>query len=45
MSQAELRTRVETTYIFKEDLENTTSLFIDETRDMLHTASACKTNK
>lgn len=31
------------TNIFKEDLENTMDLFIDETRDMLHTSTMCKT--
>jgi hypothetical protein len=31
------------TYILKEDLENTTSLFVDKTGDTLHTTSASKT--
>ena len=43
MSQMKLRTSIETTYIFEEDLENTTSLLINETRDTLHTTSTCKT--
>ena len=30
-------------YILKEDLENTTSLLVDETRDTFHTATAGKT--
>ena len=30
-------------YIFKEDLENTTSLLVDETRDTLDTTTAGKT--
>ena len=29
----------ESTHIFEEDLENTTSLFVDETRDTLHTTT------
>jgi hypothetical protein len=31
------------THILEEDLENTTRLLIDETRDTLHTATAGKT--
>src|SRR6266508_2836165 len=42
MSHMEPRTRMETTYVFKEDLENTTSLFIDQTRNTLHTTATCK---
>jgi len=31
------------TNILKEDLKNTTSLFVDKTRDTLHTTSTSKT--
>ena len=31
------------THVFKEDLENTTRLLVDETRDTLHTATTCET--
>jgi hypothetical protein len=31
------------THVFEEDLENTTSLFIDETGDTLHTTSTSET--
>ena len=31
------------THVFKEDLENTTGLFVDETRDTLDTTTAGKT--
>ena len=39
ISQAEIRT----THVFKEDLENTTCLLIDETRDTLDTATTSET--
>jgi len=32
-------TRERATHVFKEDFEDTTSLFVDETRDTLHTAT------
>ena len=34
---------VERTYVLKEDLEDTTSLLVDEARDTLDTATAGKT--
>ena len=33
----------EMTYVFKEDLENTTSLFVDETRNTFYTTTTCET--
>ena len=32
-----------TTYVLQEDLENTTSLFVDQTRDTLDTATTSET--
>ena len=31
------------THVLKEDLKNTTSLFVDKTRNTLHTSTASKT--
>ena len=37
------KTKSETSHILKEDLENTTSFFIDQARDTLHTTTTCET--
>ena len=42
MCHIEHKRRMEKTYIFREDFVNATSLFIDETGDMLHTTSMSK---
>ena len=36
MSHIEYKGKTRKTYIFKEDFVNTTSFFVDETRDVLH---------
>jgi hypothetical protein len=43
VNRAQLAEGGRNTHVLKEDLKNTTGLFIDKTRDTLHTTSTSKT--